>query len=156
MIRYSTLMLLIGAFLTAGCADFGKSNYGERAAPVSNAGEPASARYGRITALETMQVDKDHQFGVGTVVGAVAGGLLGYQFGGGSGKTALAIAGAAAGAAAGTAAESKLKKQDAQKVTVSMQSGGTIRIVQPVDTRLRNGMNVRVNGGGETARVVPR
>ena len=156
MIRYGILMLLIGAFLTAGCANLGKSNYGERAAPVSNAGEPESARYGRVTSLETVQVDKDYQFGLGTVVGAVAGGVLGHQFGGGTGKTLLTIAGAAAGAAAGTATESKMNKQDAQRITIAMQSGGTITIVQPVDSRLKSGMNVRVNGSGETARVVPR
>jgi len=140
----------------AGCADIGGSRYGERAAPVRSAGEPETARYGRVTALETVQVDKDYKFGVGTVVGAVAGGIIGHQFGGGSGKTLLTIAGTLAGAAAGTAAESKLNKQDAQKVTVAMQSGGTLTIVQPVDSRLRNGLSVRITGGGETARVVPR
>lgn len=156
MTRFCILLSLIVATFTAGCADTRGSRYGEQAAPVRSAGEPESARYGRITALETVQVDKDYKFGVGTVVGAVAGGIIGHQFGGGSGKTLLTIAGTLAGAAAGTAAESKLNKQDAQKVTVNMQSGGTLTIVQPVDSRLRNGMPVRVSGGGETARVVPR
>lgn len=156
MIRYRILMFLIVTILTAGCADLGGSKYGEGSAPVSSAGEQASDRYGRVTGLETVQVDKDYKFGVGSVVGAVAGGIIGYQFGGGTGKTLLAIGGAVAGGAAGTAAESKLNKQDAQKVTVAMQSGGTITIIQPVDSRLRNGMNVRINGGGDTARVAPR
>lgn len=156
MIRHRLLILLMLAALTAACADAGGSQYGERAAPVSSAGEPESTRYGRITGLETVQVDKDYKFGIGTVVGAVAGGVLGHQFGGGAGKTLLTIGGALAGAAAGTAAESKMNKQDAQKVTVAMQSGGTITVIQPVDTRLKNGMNVYVSGGGETARVAPR
>lgn len=156
MIRYRILMFLIVTILTAGCADLGGSKYGEGSAPVSSAGEQASDRYGRVTGLETVQVDKDYKFGVGSVVGAVAGGIIGYQFGGGAGKTLLAIGGAVAGAAAGTAAESKLNKQDAHKVTVAMQSGGTVTIIQPVDSRLRNGMNVRITGGGDTARVVPR
>lgn len=150
------LVFLIVATVAGGCASYGGPRYGERAAPVTNAGEPETARHGRITALETVQVDKDYQFGVGTVIGAVAGGILGHQFGGGSGKTLLTIAGTLAGAAAGTAAESKMKKQDAQQVTVAMQSGGSVTIVQPVDSRLTNGMNVRITGGGETARVVPR
>lgn len=156
MIRYFISLFVVIALVAAGCADTGGSKYGEQAAPVSTAGESESARYGRVTALETVQVDKDHKFGVGTVVGAVAGGILGHQFGGGSGKTLLTIAGTLAGAAAGTAAESKMNKQDAQKVTVQMQSGGTLTIVQPLDSRLRSGMNVRVTGGGESARVVPR
>lgn len=156
MIRYFISLFVVIALGVAGCADTGGSKYGEQAAPVSNAGESQTSRHGRVTALETVQVDKDYKFGVGTVVGAVAGGILGHQFGGGSGKTLLTIAGTLAGAAAGTAAESKMKKQDAQKVTVKMQSGGTVTIVQPVDSRLKNGMNVQVTGGGETARVVPR
>jgi outer membrane lipoprotein SlyB len=147
---------MLVAALVAGCADMGGSRYGEQAAPVTTAGVPETARNGRITALETVQVDKDYKFGVGTVVGAVAGGIIGHQFGGGSGQTLLTIAGTLAGAAAGTAAESKINRQDAQKVTVAMESGGTVSIVQPVDTRLGNGMNVRITGGGESARVVPR
>lgn len=66
------------------------------------------------------------------------------------------MVGAAAGSAAGTVVESKMKKQDTQRVTVKMTTGGSITIVQPVDSRLRNGMAVRIEGSGETARVVPR
>ena len=156
MTGFRILTFLFVLVLAAGCADMGGSRYGEQAAPVTTAGAPDTARNGRITALDTVQVDTDYKFGVGTVVGAVAGGILGHQFGGGSGQTLLTIAGTLAGAAAGTAAESKLKKQDAQRVAVAMESGGTLTIVQPVDTRLRDGMNVRITGGGESARVVPR
>ncbi|HSO07503.1 MAG TPA: glycine zipper 2TM domain-containing protein [Pelomicrobium sp.] len=140
----------------AGCAGFGGTQYGEQSAPVATAGTPETARYGTVTGLELVQVDQDAKFGVGTVVGAVAGGILGHQFGGGSGKTLLTIGGTLAGAAAGTAAESKLNKQDAQKVTVDMQTGGRLTIVQPPDSRLWKGMKVQVIGSGETARVVPR
>lgn len=156
MTGFRILMLLFAAALAGGCADMGGPRYGEQAAPVTTAGVPDTARNGRITALETVKVDEDYKFGIGTAVGAVAGGILGHQFGGGSGKTLLTIAGTLAGAAAGTAAESKLKKKDAQKVTVAMESGGTVTILQPVDSRLSDGMNVRITGGGEAARVVPR
>lgn len=81
-------------------------------------------------------------------VGAVAGGLLGSKIGG-SGSTIL-------GTAAGTYAESKLKKKDVQRVVVQMTTGGQLTIIQPVDARLRSGMNVRVEGSAETARVLPR
>ena len=58
------------------------------------------------------------------------------------------------GAAVGTAAESKMKKKDAQHVIVKMTTGGQVTVVQPVDSRLRNGMNVVVEGSGDSARVV--
>ena len=49
-----------------------------------------------------------------------------------------------------------MKKKDAQLVTVQMRTGGQVTILQSVDSRLRHGMSVLVEGSGETARVVPR
>ena len=37
-----------------------------------------------------------------------------------------------------------------------MRSGGQVTIMQPVDNRLSNGMNVLVTGSGENARVIAR
>lgn len=153
------LSLVTTAVLTAtavtGCANMGSlggPKYGDTSGAV--AGE--TDRHGRIAALEMVKVDEDYQLGLGTVVGAVAGGLLGSQIGSGRGSTAAAVVGATAGAAAGTVAESKIKKKDAQRVTVQMKTGGQVTVVQPLDSRLRTGMKVRVEGGGETARVVPQ
>jgi outer membrane lipoprotein SlyB len=112
-------------------------------------------RLGRIVALESIQVNQEYRLGIGTAVGAVAGGLLGRQLGSGGGRTAATVAGAAVGAAAGTAAESRLKRQDAQRITVRMSTGGQVTVVQPVDNRLAEGMDVRIEGSDETARVVP-
>lgn len=151
--------MLVAATLFAvgigGCAEMpqvGGPKYGDTSGSVTSQSE----RNGKITAIETVQVDENYKWGVGTAVGAVAGGLLGSQIGKGDGSTLGAVLGAAAGAVAGTAVESKMKKQDAQRVTVSMATGGTITVIQPVDARLKNGMNVRINGSGENARVVPQ
>lgn len=149
------ILLPLAAALTFGCAEMGSlggPQYGETEGTVASQAD----RNGTISAIENVKVDDNYKFGVGTVVGAVAGGLLGSQVGSGRGSTAATVVGAAAGAAAGTVAESKLKKQDAQRVTVQMRTGGHVTIVQPVDSRLRNGMNVLVEGSGDTARVVPR
>lgn len=144
------------ALAVAGCADMpqlgGGPKYGDTAGTIASQAD----RNGTITALEIIQVDENYKLGVGTAVGAVAGGLLGSQIGEGRGSTVGAVLGAAAGAAAGTVVESKMKKQDAQRVSVKMTTGGTVTIVQPVDSRLKSGMAVRVEGSGETARVVPR
>lgn len=139
--------------LGGGCAELTGPKYGESGGAVA---AQSADRLGRIVQLESTKVDEQHKLGIGTVVGAVAGGLLGSQVGSGSGKTVATVAGAVAGGAAGTVAESKLKKKDAQRVTVEMSSGGQVTIIQPPDTRLRNGLAVRVEGSGETARVVPR
>lgn len=149
-------MLAIAAFfLLVGCAEMqqmGGSKYGDTSGAVAS----QTDRNGKIASIDIIKVDEDYKLGLGTAVGAVAGGLLGSQIGEGRGSTVATVLGVAAGAAAGTAVESKMKKKDAQQISVQMDSGGRVTIVQPVDGRLATGMNVRVEGSGESARVVPR
>lgn len=143
--------LLLSLALLGGCADLGSlggTKYGETGSPASQA-----EREGTIAKLETVQVDDQYKLGVGTAVGAVAGGILGGKVGDG---TAATVTGAVLGGLAGTYAESKMHKQDAQRVSVDMKTGGSVTIVQPVDSRLRQGLAVRIEGSGESARVVPR
>lgn len=154
MKAHLAISLFFATALAVGCADLGSlgggPGYGETS-DTSDTGANQLDRYGHITDIRTIQVDDDYKLGVGTAVGAVAGGLLGSQIGG----TTATVAGAAAGAAGGTYAESKLNKIDAQQVTVQMRTGGQVIVVQPEDRRLTNGMNVRIEGSGETGRVVP-
>jgi outer membrane lipoprotein SlyB len=144
--------LIFSVALVAGCAELGSlggTTYGETGATTVS----QSDRDGTITQLENIEVDDKVKLGVGTAVGAVAGGLLGAGVGHGTGAT---VAGAVLGGAVGTYAESKIHKQDAQRITVKMSTGGSVTITQPMDGRLRQGMNVRIEGSGESARVVPR
>lgn len=144
--------LLLLAALAGGCADMGSlggTKYGETGGTAASQAD----RDGTIAQLENIQVDDKYRLGVGTAVGAVAGGLLGSGMGD---STTATVAGAVLGGAAGTYAQSKIAKKDAQRVTVDMTTGGRVTITQPVDGRLRLGMNVRVEGSGENARVVPR
>ncbi len=144
--------LILWVSLAGGCADMGGlsgTTYGESSGTTSS----QSDRYGTIANLENVQVDEKYKLGVGTAAGAVAGGILGSQVGD---STTATVAGAVLGGLAGTYAESKIKKQHAQQVTVNMNTGGRLTILQPEDNRLREGMQVRVEGSGENARVVPR
>lgn len=148
--RVAVSLLLVSA-LVAGCAELGSLGGTPYGVKDSSAASQTDRR-GTIAQLETIQVDDNYKLGVGTAVGAVAGGLLGSGVGD---STTATVAGAVLGGVAGTYAESKIKKQDAQRVTVNMNTGGTVTITQPLDTRLREGMSVRVEGSGESARVVP-
>lgn len=148
----TSILLLLTAALSLGCAELqslGGSKYGDTSGALAG----QTDREGTVTTLEVIKVDEDFKLGVGTAMGAVAGGILGSQIGSGSGST---VAGAAVGAAAGTYAESKLKKKDARRVVVQMKTGGRLTIVQPIDGRLKSGMNVRIDGSGDSARVLPR
>jgi outer membrane lipoprotein SlyB len=151
MNQLNAVSLLLCVALVGGCAEMGSlggTKYGE----TDRAAATQSERNGTIARLENIQVDSQYKMGVGTAVGAVAGGLLGAAVG----DTGATVAGAVLGGAAGTYAESKFAKKDAQRITVNMQTGGQVTIVQPLDARLREGMSVRVEGSGENARVVPR
>lgn len=148
----NALPLVLLVALVGGCSDMGSlggTKYGESA---STTASPAD-RHGTIAQLEKLKVDDNYKLGVGTAVGAVAGGILGSQLGD---STTATVAGAVLGGAAGTYAESKIKKKNAQRITINMKTGGQITITQPEDTRLKVGMNVRIEGSGENARVVPR
>jgi outer membrane lipoprotein SlyB len=143
--------------LVAGCADNGGlsgTKYGESGTSATTTTPTAAVgeRDGTISTIENVKVDDDFKLGVGTAVGAVAGGILGAAVG----DTKGAAAGAVIGGLGGTYAQSKMDKENAQRVTVSMKTGGTLTIVQPINSALRPGMAVRVEGSGENARVVPR
>lgn len=148
------LPVLLIAALVGGCAQTrgvtGEPQYGETS---RTTGSP-SDRYGSIYRLENVQVDNDYKLGVGTAIGAVAGGIVGSKTGD---STSATVAGAVIGGLAGTYAQSKLGKNNAQRITVQMYSGGQLVITQPVTyTSLREGMDVRIEGSDESARVVPR
>ncbi|OIQ79442.1 hypothetical protein GALL_388160 [mine drainage metagenome] len=148
----STLPLLLLVAILAACSDMGNlggTKYGESDSSAAS----TSDRNGTITQLKKVQVDENYKLGVGTAAGAIAGGILGSQLGD---STTATVAGAALGGAAGTYAESKIKKKNAQQVTVNMKTGGHLTILQPEDPRLKVGMHVRIEGGGENARVVPQ
>ena len=112
------------------------------------------ARYGRVERIESVSIEGDKKFGVGTVIGAVAGGILGNQIGGGSGKAVATAAGVVAGGVIGNKVENRNDRRAGQHVLVKLDSGGSVGITQPADGNLRVGDRVRVDGGGEEARVV--
>ena len=146
------LPVVLTVALVGGCADMGSLG-GPKYGATDGAVASQTDRDGTVAKLENIEVDDKYKLGVGTAVGAVGGGILGAGVGD---STPTTVAGAVLGGLAGTYAESKIHKADAQRVTVDMKTGGRVTIVQPMDGRLRDGMNVRVEGSGENARVVPR
>jgi outer membrane lipoprotein SlyB len=141
----TALMAAVLAVL-AGCAAEGTRPLGE---------SPDEVRYGRIIKIDSVQIEGDHQTGVGAVIGGVAGALLGAQFGGGSATGIATVLGAVGGAFAGNAIERRYATpQPGQYITVKLDNQVTIGITQPVDASLRVDDRVRITGRGPDARVV--
>lgn len=90
--------------------------------------------------------------GVGNLAGAAVGGIAGSNVGQGKGQIVGAILGAVAGGVAGHALEEGTTRKQATEITVRLDNGQTIAVVQEGDpAEFRNGERVRVLSGlGET------
>ena len=129
----------------------------------SNSGDVYSRNQTRITQtvqMGTVQSVRNVQIegtksGVGAVGGGVAGGVLGSTIGAGKGSVLAAVGGAALGAVGGAVAEEQLTKKNGLEITVKLDSGATIAVVQEADVMFSVGERVRVlTGSGGTTRVV--
>lgn len=90
---------------------------------------------------------------VGTVAGGAIGGIAGSSIGGGRGSAIAAVIGAVAGGLAGSAAEEVVTRKDGIEITVKLDGGGLIAIVQEADETFQLGERVRIVENGETSRV---
>lgn len=130
----------------------------------------ASSRSGRVYSRDSAR--REHAVELGTVqlvsevtiegtktaigpgVGGVAGGVLGSTVGKGRGTKVGAVVGAAVGAAAGAVAEEGITRRKGLEITVKLDNGRTISIVQEADDVFTAGARVRVLKGPDgTVRV---
>lgn len=90
---------------------------------------------------------------IGTIAGGAIGGIAGSGIGGGRGSTIAAVIGAVAGGLAGSAAEEAVTRKDALEITIKVDGGGLIAIVQESDEAFKAGDRVRIVENGGTSRV---
>ena len=90
---------------------------------------------------------------VGTIAGGAIGGIAGSSIGHGNGSTIAAVLGAVVGGLAGSAAEEGLTRKDALEITVKIDGGALVAIVQEADEQFRAGDRVRLIESGGTTRV---
>lgn len=90
---------------------------------------------------------------IGTVAGGAIGGVAGGSIGHGRGSALGAIVGAVVGGLAGAATEEAVTRKDALEITVKLDGGGLIAIVQEADEAFSPGEKVRIVEGSDTSRV---
>lgn len=136
------------AFIT-GCA-------GSQSGEVYTRDQARSAQtvqLGVVEFVKEVQVE-GNQSGLGGVAGGVAGGVLGSTVGGGKGSTLAALGGAAIGAIAGNKVEEKKTQYMGLEITVKLDSGKVLAVVQEADVQFAVGDRVRVLTGRDgTTRV---
>ncbi|MES2012458.1 MAG: glycine zipper 2TM domain-containing protein [Pseudomonadota bacterium] len=90
---------------------------------------------------------------IGTVAGGAVGGVAGSSIGRGDGSIVGAVIGAVVGGIAGAAAEEGFTRKDALEITVKLDGGGLIAVVQEADDIFKAGEKVRLIESGGTTRV---
>lgn len=90
---------------------------------------------------------------IGTVAGGAVGGIAGSSVGDGKGSAIGAVIGAVVGGIAGAAAEEVATRKDGLEITVKLDGGGLVAIVQEADETFAAGEKVRLIEHGGTTRV---
>ncbi|MEY2632250.1 MAG: hypothetical protein RIR00_904 [Pseudomonadota bacterium] len=138
---------LLAVLTLAGCASSRSGDVYSR----EQTRREMSVRMGVIESVREVQMEGTKS-GVGSTAGAVVGGVAGSNIGGGKGQIVGAVVGAVLGGLAGHGIEDATNKKQAMELTIKLDSGQVIAIVQEGDPMaFRTGDRVRVlSGSGET------
>lgn len=144
------LLLLVIATGLAGCA----SNLSGESYSRSEARIIQQVDFGTVVQLRPVKIEGT-KTPLGSGAGAIAGGLAGSSVGGDVTGKVMAVIGAVAGGLAGAAIEEGVTRTQGVEITVKMDDGRTIAIVQALspNERLSVGERVRVIHSGENVRV---
>ena len=139
----AVMLLLAVSLVMQGCASRGGKTYSD-----DEVRSVQSLQYGTIVNVSDVMVAEDPSI-IGPVLGGVAGGVLGSLVGSGTGRTLAILGGAAVGALAGGAGEYAVRKYEATELTIELENGRTIVVVQGNDEFFVTGDKVRVLMTGE-------
>ncbi|MGZ8229134.1 MAG: hypothetical protein ACXW2A_05215 [Burkholderiales bacterium] len=149
--RYIKAALAAAALATVvtGCAapGLGGGSYSRE-----QARREQTVRMGYIESVREVKLEGTRT-GVGAGAGTIAGGVAGSSIGHGRGAALGAIAGAVVGGIAGQAAEQGVTGKRGVEVTVKLDSGQMVAIMQEADETFRPGDRVRILSDGATSRV---
>ena len=111
-----------------------------------------SVRFGVVQSVREVRLNPGDT-GVGTAGGAALGAVAGSTVGGGSGQVAGAIGGAILGGIIGHNIEHSANEHPGIEITVQLDSGQFISIVQGAEEPFRQGERVRILSGHGGTRV---
>jgi outer membrane lipoprotein SlyB len=149
-LRRACAILTIGAaaVVVSACAPMPPNTY-----PAYQAYYPQSVEMGVVETTRGVRMQGPDS-GLGTFAGAALGGLAGSGIGSGGGQAAAIIGGAILGGLAGNAVERDANKFNGVEVTVRLDNGRMLAVVQPDAGELfRPGDRVRVLSDGRATRV---
>jgi outer membrane lipoprotein SlyB len=136
------------AALLAGCASSNSGDVYTR----EQTRQVQTVQMGIVESVRTVKIEGT-KTPVGTATGAVIGGVAGSTVGHGKGSTIAAVVGAVAGGLAGSAIEEGVTRKDGLEITVKLDNGTMLAIVQEADEAFNPGDRIRVLEGGGVTRV---
>jgi outer membrane lipoprotein SlyB len=142
------LLIATLSIFMAGCASSNSGSVYKR----DEARKVHTIKTGVVESVRTVKLEGTKS-PVGTVAGGAIGGIAGGSIGHGRGSAIGAVVGAVAGGIAGSAAEEVATRKDALEITVKLDGGGLIAIVQEADEQFNPGERVRIVESGDTSRV---
>jgi outer membrane lipoprotein SlyB len=134
----SVLTALLSTIIGAGCA----SSASSKVYPRYQAQQAWTVEYGKVAGLDSVLIEGERSY-------------LG-QAGGGSGRGVAGAVGAVAGAVAGDAVEERVTRQQGLQITVDLDEGPTVAIVQAADQPFAVGERVKVLRGQRGAARVTK
>ena len=139
---------LAAAMFLGGCAyNAGGSTYH----PYEAMGEQ-QVRFGVVESVRDVRIQPPNT-GVGSATGAMVGGIAGSYVGGGTGEVVGAIFGTMLGSILGHNIEHEANAMQGIEVTVLLDSGRYVAVVQQADEAFRAGDRVRILQGRTSIRV---
>jgi outer membrane lipoprotein SlyB len=148
--RLTTLILVTAITGTLGaCATSNSGDVYSR----EDARKVQTVRMGVVEGIRQVKLEGTKS-PVGTIAGAAVGGIAGSTVGGNDKVSAIAaVIGAVAGAVAGAAIEEGITREDGIEITVKLDNGTLIAIVQEATDKFTPGERVRLIESNGNTRV---
>lgn len=140
--------LLLLSFFLAACASSNSGSVYSR----DEARKTQTVRMGVVESVRQVRIEGTKS-PVGTIAGGAVGGIAGSSVGGGRGSAVAAVIGAVVGGLAGSAAEEGLTRKDGLEITVKLDNGSLLAVVQEADVAFNPGERVRLVESGGVTRV---
>lgn len=141
-------LMLFAALVLGGCASSRSGDVYSR----DQTRHEMTVRMGVVESVRDVAMEGTKS-GAGTFAGAAVGGVAGSTMGGGKGHIVGAIVGAVLGGMAGSAIEENATKKNALEITVKLDGGQLIAVVQEMGETFYPGDRVRVLSGSGSTRV---
>lgn len=98
----------------------------------SDARQVQQVEYGSVLSVKPVVIEGDREGVAGSIGGTIIGGIAGNSVGDGNGQAIATAIGAVVGGIIGQQTEEKFTRKQGQEITIRMDNGNTISVVQEV------------------------